>query len=78
MNKYKNCSYNQYLNYLTFEKLCNKVRELAQIAFSEALSLCIARRERERAREREREREIERVCVCVCDGACRSRLQLFW
>ena len=28
MNKYKNCSYNQYLNYLTFEKLYNKVREI--------------------------------------------------
>ena len=27
-NKYKNCSYNQYLNYLTFEKLYNKVREM--------------------------------------------------
>jgi len=24
-NKYKNCSYNQYLNYLTFQKLYNKV-----------------------------------------------------
>ena len=28
MNKYKNCSYHQYLNYLTFEKLYNKVREM--------------------------------------------------
>ena len=27
-NKYKNCSYNQYLNYLTFEKLYKKVREI--------------------------------------------------
>ena len=27
-NKYKNCSYNQYLNYLTFQKICNKVREI--------------------------------------------------
>ena len=27
-NKYKNCSYNQYLNYLTSEKLYNKVREI--------------------------------------------------
>ena len=27
-NKYKNCSYNQYLNYLTFEKLYIKVREI--------------------------------------------------
>jgi hypothetical protein len=27
-NTYKNCSYNQYLNYLTFEKLYNKVREI--------------------------------------------------
>ena len=27
-NKNKNCSYNQYLNYLTFEKLYNKVREI--------------------------------------------------
>ena len=26
LNKYKNCSYNQYLNYLTFEKLYNKVK----------------------------------------------------
>jgi len=28
MNKYKNCSYRQYLNHLTFEKLYNKVREI--------------------------------------------------
>ena len=27
-NKYKNCSYREYLNYLTFEKLYNKVREI--------------------------------------------------
>ena len=27
-NTYKNCSYNQYLNLLTFEKLYNKVREI--------------------------------------------------
>jgi hypothetical protein len=27
-NKYKKCSYNQYLNYLTYEKLYNKVREI--------------------------------------------------
>ena len=27
-NKYKNSSYNQYLNYLTFEKLYDKVREI--------------------------------------------------
>jgi len=27
-NKQKNCSYNQYLNYLTFEKLYNKVRDI--------------------------------------------------
>ena len=30
MNKYKNCSYRQYLNYLTFEKLYNKVREIEE------------------------------------------------
>jgi hypothetical protein len=28
MNKYKNCSYNQYSNHLTYEKLYNKVREI--------------------------------------------------
>ena len=28
INKYKNCSYNQYSNYLTYEKNYNKVREV--------------------------------------------------
>ena len=28
MNKYKNCSHRQYLNYFIFEKLYNKVREI--------------------------------------------------
>jgi len=28
MNKYKNCSYNQYLKHLTYEKLYEKVREI--------------------------------------------------
>jgi len=28
MNKYKNCSDNQYLKHLTYEKLYNKVREI--------------------------------------------------
>ena len=30
MNKYKNCSYRQYLNYFIFEKLYNKVREIEE------------------------------------------------
>jgi hypothetical protein len=29
-NPHKNCSYNQYLNFLTFEKLYNKVREIEE------------------------------------------------
>ena len=30
LNKYKTCSYRQYLNHLTFEKLYNKVREIEE------------------------------------------------
>jgi hypothetical protein len=30
MNKFKNCSYRQYLNYLTYEKLYNKVQEIEE------------------------------------------------
>ena len=46
MNKYKTCSYRQYLNYLTFENLYNRAREIEEQR----------ERERERARARERER----------------------